>query len=51
MWRMWPHVKRIWAGAGAIAVGLAVNYLYGLLGKQSVPNLERSRCRVLMANL
>jgi len=41
MWWMWPHFKRIWAAAGAIAVGLAVNYLYGLMGNQSVPDLER----------
>ena len=30
---LWPHFKRIWAAAGAIAVGLAVNYLYALVGK------------------
>ena len=40
MWWLWQHFKRIWAAAGAIAVGLAVNYLYGLWGKQSVPDLR-----------
>jgi tetratricopeptide (TPR) repeat protein len=41
MWWLWPHFRRLWAAAGAIAVGLAVNYLYGLLGNQSVPDLQR----------
>jgi len=41
IWWLWPHFKRIWAAFGAITVGLAVNYLYGLWGKQSVPDLRR----------
>ena len=40
IWRLWPHFKRIWAGAGAIAIWSAVNYLYGLMGNQSVPDLQ-----------
>jgi hypothetical protein len=39
MWRLWPHVKRMWTAAGAIAVGLAVNYLFAVWGRQSVPSL------------
>ena len=41
IWWLWPHFKRIWTAFGAITVGLAVNYLYGLWGKQSVPDLRR----------
>ena len=41
MWWLWPHFKRIWTAFGAITVGFAVNYLYGLWGKQSVPDLRR----------
>ena len=41
IWWLWPHFKRIWTACGAITVGLAVNYLYGLWGKQSVPDLRR----------
>ena len=40
MWRLWPHFKRLWAVAGTIAVGLAVNYLYDLWGRQSAPSLR-----------
>jgi predicted ATPase len=40
MWLFWPHFKRIWAGAGAFSVGLAVNYVFAVVGKQSVPNLR-----------
>ena len=40
MWWLWPHFKRIWAAAGAIAAGLAVNYLFALWGRQSVPSLR-----------
>jgi AAA ATPase domain len=40
MWLLWPHFKRIWAGAGASWVGLAVNYVFAVVGKQSVPNLR-----------
>ena len=33
-------MRRIWAATGAIAVGLAVNYLFAIWGKQSVPHLH-----------
>jgi predicted ATPase len=41
IWWLWPHFRRIWTAFGAITVGLAINYLYGLWGKQSVPDLRR----------
>ena len=41
LWWLWPHFKRIWTAFGAVAVGLVVNYIYGLWGKQSVPDLRR----------
>jgi hypothetical protein len=41
IWWLWPHFKRIWTAFGAITVGLAVNYLYGLWGKQLVLDLRR----------
>jgi hypothetical protein len=41
MWWLWPHFRRIWTAAGAIAVGLAVNYLFALWGEQSVPSVQR----------
>jgi hypothetical protein len=41
VWWLWPHFKRLWTAFGAVAVGLAVDYLYGLWGKQSVPDVRR----------
>jgi adenylate cyclase len=39
MWWLWPHLKRIWAVTGAVAVSLAANYLFAVWGRQSVPRL------------
>ena len=41
MWWLWPHLRRLWAAAGTVSAGLAVNYLYGWLGNQSAPALSR----------
>jgi hypothetical protein len=41
VWWLWPHFKRIWTVFGAVAVGLAVNYVYGLWSNQSVPDVRR----------
>src|SRR5215471_5944646 len=41
MWRLWPHLRRLWVAAGTVSTGLAVNYLYGWLGKQPAPALSR----------
>ena len=38
MWWLWPHFKRVWAMAATVIAGLTINYLYGLLGEQSVPS-------------
>jgi len=40
MWRVWPYLRRLWAGTGAIAAGLIVTYLYSLLTGQPVPHLS-----------
>jgi hypothetical protein len=40
MWWLWPHFRRIWAATGAIALGLVVNYLFAVWGRQSVPSLH-----------
>ena len=40
MWRAWPHLRRIWAAAGAISVGLIVTYLYSLVSRQPLPDLR-----------
>src|ERR1700684_1316116 len=37
---LWPHLRRLWAIAGTITVGLAINWLYGWLGNQSLPSLQ-----------
>ena len=37
MW--WPHLRRLWAAAGTVSAGLAVDYLYGWLGNQPAPAL------------
>ncbi len=41
MWWLWPHLRRLWATAGTVSAGLAVNYLYGWLGNQPAPALSR----------
>ena len=41
MWWLWPHLRRLWAAAGTLSAGLAVNYLYGWLRSQPVPTLTR----------
>jgi hypothetical protein len=41
MWWLWPHLRRLWAAAGTVSAGFAVNYLYGLLGNQPAPTLSR----------
>ena len=41
MWWLWPHLRRLWAAAGTVSAGLAVNYLYGWLGKQPAPALSQ----------
>src|SRR5215470_15054568 len=41
MWWLWPHLRRLWAAAGIVSAGLAVNYLYGWLGKQPAPALSQ----------
>ena len=41
MWWLWPHLRRLWAAAGTVSAGLAVNYLYGWLGNQPAPALSR----------
>ncbi|HKV54776.1 MAG TPA: AAA family ATPase [Candidatus Binataceae bacterium] len=41
MWWLWPHLRRLWAAAGTVSAGLAVNYLYGWLGNQPAPTLSR----------
>jgi hypothetical protein len=28
MWWLWPHLRRLWAAAGTVSAGLAVNYFY-----------------------
>lgn len=40
MWWLWPHLRRLWAAAGTITVGLAIDCLYGWLGNQSLPSLQ-----------
>lgn len=40
MWWLWPHLRRVWAGAGAILAGLTVTYLYSLLSEQALPHLR-----------
>ena len=41
MWWLWPHLRRLWAAAGTVSAGLAVNYLYGWLGNQPAPALSQ----------
>ena len=41
MWWLWPHLRRLWAAAGTVSAGLAVNYLYSRLGNQPAPSLSR----------
>ena len=41
MWWLWPHLRRLWAAAGTLSAGLAVNYLYGWLRSQPAPTLSR----------
>ncbi len=38
---LWPHLRRLWAAAGTVSAGFAVNYLYGRLGNQPAPTLSR----------
>jgi AAA ATPase-like protein len=40
MWWLWSHLRRLWAAAGTVSAGLAVNYLYGWLGNQRAPVLS-----------
>src|SRR5690348_2345918 len=37
MWWLWPHLRRLWAAAGTVSAGLAVNYLYGWLENKPAP--------------
>src|SRR5260370_21366842 len=41
MWRLWPLFKRLGAGVGTVAAGLAVKDLFAVWTKQSVPDVER----------
>jgi hypothetical protein len=41
MWWLGPHLRRVWAAAGTVSAGLAVNYLYGWLGNQPASVLSR----------
>ncbi len=38
MWWSWPHLRRLWAAAGAVSVGLIVSYLYSLASAQPLPD-------------
>ena len=40
MWRLWPHLRRLWAGVGTLTAGLTVTYLYNLWTNQAVPDLR-----------
>ncbi len=41
MWWVWPHLRRLWAAAGTVSAGLAVNYLYGWLRNQPASALSQ----------
>src|SRR5260370_15752832 len=41
MWRLWPLFKRLGAGVGTVAAGLAVKDLFAVWTHQSVPDAER----------
>jgi hypothetical protein len=40
MWRLWPHLRRFWAGVGAVAAGLIVTWLYSMMSEQALPHLR-----------
>ena len=40
MWWLWPHLRRLWAAAGTVSAGLAVNYIYGWLRNQPASALS-----------
>ncbi len=40
MWRMWPHLRRLWAGIGTVTAGLVVTWLYSLMSEQALPHLR-----------
>jgi TolB-like protein/Tfp pilus assembly protein PilF len=40
MWRLWPHLRRLWAAAGTVIAGLAVTWLYSVLSEQAQPHLH-----------
>ena len=37
---MWPHLRRLWAGAGAVTAGLVVTWLYSLISEQALPRIH-----------
>lgn len=40
LWWAWPHLRRLWAAAGAVTLGLVVNYIYSLSSRQPLPDQQ-----------
>jgi len=38
MWWLRPHLRRLWAAAGSLTVGLAVSYIYSFTTKRPLPD-------------
>jgi TolB-like protein len=40
MWRLWPHLRRLWAVTGAVILGLTVTYIYSAVSEQALPHFR-----------